>query len=157
MFAYGAIEVIRKGRSDEPDESADHQVPEEQMNFFYISDDATVDGLYFDEVALLVAGGEIDYDASPRLRECLADRIHAGKRHLVLDLSAVTFIDSTAIGVLVGAVMRLREQGVAGSLSVVCAEENRRVTRIFDIAGVDSLIALYRTREEALSTFVVAS
>jgi anti-sigma B factor antagonist len=129
---------------------------EEQVSFFYISDDASLDGWERSEdIALLVAGGDIDYDASPQLRERLADRIHGGARRLVLDLSKVTFIDSTAIGVLVGAVMRLHEEG-GGSLAVVCEEENRRVMRIFEIAGVDSLIALHRSREEALLELTTA-
>ena len=126
------------------------------MGFFYISDDVSADGWDgTDDIAMLVAGGDIDYDASPQLRERLADRIHAGARRLVVDLSKVTFIDSTAIGVLVGAVMRLHEEG-GGTLAVVCAEENRRVMRIFEIAGVDSLIALHRSREEALSELAPA-
>jgi anti-sigma B factor antagonist len=130
---------------------------EEQMGFFYITDDVSIDGWERSEdIAMLEAGGDIDYDASPQLRECLADQIHAGARRLVLDLSKVTFIDSTAIGVLVGAVMRLHEEG-GGSLAVVCAEENRRVLRIFEIAGVDSLIVLHRSREEALLELTTAS
>jgi anti-sigma B factor antagonist len=127
------------------------------MGFFYISDDVSADGWdETDDIAIFVAGGDIDFDASPKLRECLADRIHAGARRLVVDLSKVTFIDSTAIGVLVGAVMRLHEEG-GGTLAVVCAEENRRVMRIFEIAGVDSLIALHRSREEALLELTGAS
>jgi len=103
-----------------------------------------------DEVLLLSAGGEIDFAVGPLLRERLFKRIGAGHRRLVLDLSAVTFIDSMAIGVLVGAVLRLQETG-GGSLSVVCASDNERVLRIFDIAGVANLIALHRTREEAFA------
>jgi anti-sigma B factor antagonist len=126
------------------------------MSFFYISDDVSTDGWeHSEDIAMLVAGGDIDFEASPQLRELLADRIHAGARRLVLDLSKVTFIDSTAIGVLVGAVMRLHEEG-GGSLAVVCEEENRRVLRIFEIAGVDSLIALHRSREEALLELTTA-
>jgi anti-sigma B factor antagonist len=125
------------------------------MSFFYIGDDETSEGS--GDVAVLVAGGEIDYAASPRLRECLADCVSSGKRHLVIDLSSVSFIDSTAIGVLVGAVMRLREHGNRGSLAVVCEEYNKRVLRIFDIAGVESLIGLHHSRAEALSSLAIAS
>jgi anti-sigma B factor antagonist len=128
------------------------------MSFFYIGDEETGGHPgHPGDVAVLVAGGEIDYAASPRLRECLADCVNAGKRHLVIDLSQVSLIDSTAIGVLVGAVMRLREQDNHGSLAIVCDEYNKRVLRIFDIAGVDSLIALYHTRAEALSSLAIAS
>ncbi|HEV3047803.1 MAG TPA: STAS domain-containing protein [Solirubrobacteraceae bacterium] len=105
---------------------------------------------------MLVAGGDIDFAASPQLRERLADYVSKGKRHLVVDLSAVTFIDSTAIGVLVGAVMRLREHE-HGTMTVVCAEENKRVLRIFDIAGVENLIELHGSRAEALLALAMAS
>ncbi len=126
------------------------------MSFFYIGEDTTGAGVvYSDDVVVLVAGGELDYAASPQIRERLAEHIGAGVRRLVLDLSMVTFIDSTTVGALVGAVMRLHESG-DGTLAVVCAEENKRVLGIFEIAGVDSLIALHRSREEALSTLTVA-
>jgi anti-sigma B factor antagonist len=127
------------------------------MSFFYVSDeDAPADVERRGDLAVLVAGGEIDYAASPQLRQRINDRIDAGARRLVLDLTDVTFIDSTAIGVLVGTVMRLHELGDGGGLSVVCAEENQRVLRIFEIAGVDSLIALHRSRQGALSALAAA-
>ena len=127
------------------------------MSFFYIMDDPSVDDHHrHEEIVVLTAGGDIDYSATPQLRERIADCIHAGKRHVVLDLNKVTFIDSTAIGVLIGALIRLQDAG-GGSVMVVCDEYNKRVMRIFEIAGVDNLIALYNTREEALLALTVAS
>ena len=125
------------------------------MGFFYIGDDGSV-GLadHGCDLAVLLAGGEIDYAASPQLGERMADHIDAGIRRLVLDMSTVTFIDSTAIGVLVAAALRLRELG--GFLAIVCGAENTRVHRIFEIAGIDGLIALRRTREEVYSENVMA-
>jgi anti-anti-sigma factor len=126
------------------------------MSSFHISDElpaGPVDG--GDHIVLVVASGEIDYGASPRLRERIFDHIDAGRRRLVVDLSMVSFIDSAAIGVLTGAIARLRALG-GGALVVACAEENARVLRIFDIAGVASLIPLYYTREEALATLAAA-
>jgi anti-sigma B factor antagonist len=122
------------------------------VSFFHISEDASGrDG----DVLVLVAGGEIDFAASPQLRERIAEELGAGSTRLVLDLSRVTFLDSTAIGVLVGAAMRLREHG-GGSLAVVCGEENQHVLRTFDIAGVTTMVALYRSRAEALSALAMA-
>jgi anti-sigma B factor antagonist len=121
------------------------------MGFFYISDDGTVDGAqHGNDVVVLVAGGEIDYSASPQLSERLNERIDSGITRVVLDLSTVTFIDSTAIGALVSAATRLRELG-GGTLAVVCPEENRRIVRIFEIAGVDSVIAMHGSREDAIA------
>jgi len=127
------------------------------MSFFYISD-ATDDGTEgpAEDAVVLAAGGELDFEASPQLRERIADQLNAGKRRVVLDLSAVTFIDSTAIGALVGAAMRMREHD-EGSIAVACSDDNRRVLRIFDIAGVESMVALYPSREEALSALATAA
>ncbi len=71
----------------------------------------------------------------------------------MLDLSDVTFIDSTAIGVLAGTVARLDEAG-GGSLAVVSTHE--KVLQIFEITGLDSVITVYGSREEALSAFSMA-
>jgi anti-sigma B factor antagonist len=106
------------------------------------------------DVVVLVASGELDYGVTPRLRACLLAHVKAGCRRLLLDLSSVTFIDSTAIGVLMSTVAALRDAG-NGSLAVVCADENERVLRIFDIAAVASVIALYRSCEAAFSALAL--
>jgi anti-sigma B factor antagonist len=117
------------------------------MSPFYIGDDTTCD-----DVVVLVVGGEIDYEASPQLRERILAHIKAN-RHLVLDLSWATFIDSTAIGVLTGAATKLHEAD-GGSLAVVCTHE--KVLQIFAITGLESMISLYGSCEEALSALAVA-
>jgi len=127
--------------------------------FFVVADDEVVD-----EVAVITVGGELDYAVSPELREHLFAQLAAGRRRLLLDFSAVTFIDSTAIGVIVAALSRLRASG-GGAMAVVCGEESSPVTiledaggvrRIFEIAGLDAGIALCGSREEALSQLAAA-
>jgi anti-anti-sigma factor len=122
--------------------------------FYVLADDELVD-----DVAVITIGGELDYAVSPQLRERMLALIAAGHRRLLLDFSTVTFIDSTAIGVIVGAMARLRASG-DGALAVVCgddpapstaAEDLSSVRKIFQIAGVDAGVALYGSREEALS------
>ena len=123
------------------------------MSTFYISDE-TVDAAAAGGVGVLAAGGEIDYAASPLLHERIARHIKAGTRHLIIDLSEATFIDSTAIGVLVGAVGSLRE-ACGGTLAVVCMHEN--VLKIFEISGLQAAIAMYRTRGEAMSALALVA
>ncbi len=129
--------------------------------FFVISDETAAGG-----IAIIAMGGEIDFAASPQLREHLFTHIDAGHHRLVLDLTAATFIDSTAIGVLMGAVARLRSEH-QGSLAVVCGEgnashavtwpnESNRVREILRITGLDAEIALCSTREEALHELAIA-
>lgn len=123
------------------------------MRSFYIGEDETVDPGKRGEVAVLVVGGEIDYEASPQLRASIVNAIKGGRRQLVLDLSAVTFVDSTAIGVMAGALARLEDAG-GGSMAVVCT--NDKVLQIFEITGLDSVITLHGSRDDALSAIATA-
>ena len=72
--------------------------------------------------------------------------IDEGATRVVVDLAKVTFIDSTALGVVVGGVKGVRAHG--GSLDMVCDDENIR--RIFEITGLDRILGMYRSRQEAL-------
>jgi anti-sigma B factor antagonist len=123
------------------------------MRSFFISENLPVEDTTDGDLSILAVGGELDYEASPQLRARLVGAIKAGGRRLVLDLSDVTFIDSTAIGVLAGTVARLDEAG-GGSLAVVSTHE--KVLQIFEITGLDSVITVYGSRQEALSAFSMA-
>ena len=94
---------------------------------------------------VLEVGGEIDVYTAPQLREHLIAMVEAGDRQVVVDLGRVEFLDSTGLGVLVGALKRLR--GVDGELSLVCAQE--RLLKIFRITGLDRVFTLYGTVEAA--------
>jgi anti-sigma B factor antagonist len=123
------------------------------MRSFYIGDNFEVDDSSDGDSAILVMGGELDYEVSPQIRARLVGAIKEGRHRLVLDLSGVTFIDSTAIGVLAGTVVKLDEAG-GGSLAVVCSHE--KVVQIFEITGLDSVITVYGSRDEALSALSLA-
>ena len=122
------------------------------MRTFYIGDEVQVEDAG-EDLAILVVGGEVDFEVSPQLKARMMKTIKAGRRRLVLDLSDVTFIDSTAIGVIAGAVEKLDEAG-GGSLAIVCTHE--KVMQIFEITGLDSVITVHPSREEALAALAVA-
>ena len=121
------------------------------MRTFYIGDEVQVEDAG-EDLAILVVGGEVDFEVSPQLKARLMKTIKAGRRRLVLDLSDVTFIDSTAIGVIAGAVEKLDEAG-GGSLAIVCTHD--KVMQIFEITGLDSVITVHPSREEALAALAV--
>jgi len=101
-----------------------------------------------DEVAIVALQGEVDIYSAPHFKETLIKSIDAGAKHIVVDLSDVTFIDSTALGVLVSGAKRVRPQN--GTLDIVCRDEN--ITRIFEITGLDRIFGIYPTREKALES-----
>ena len=92
--------------------------------------------------------GELDaYTVAP-LRARLAELIETdGASRLVVDLSDVTFLDSTALGTLVGALRRMREHD--GRLSIVTPSS--AAGRIFELTGLDRVLELHATRADALA------
>jgi anti-sigma B factor antagonist len=100
-----------------------------------------------EEQVLVVVSGEIDLYTAPQLKEALDAGLEAGARGLVVDLTEVTFVDSTALGVLIGAAKRLH--AADGSLAIVCP--NVKVRHIFQVTGLDRVLGVCATRQEALS------
>lgn len=90
--------------------------------------------------------GELDLSTAPRLKWMLVDSLEGGSNRLVLDLSLVTFMDSTALAVLVG-VNRTLDPG--GRLEIVCTRE--KVLQIFEFSGTDRAFAIHSTLEQALA------
>ncbi len=97
--------------------------------------------------AVLEVGGEVDVYTAPRLREQVTELIDGGARNVVVDLSRVDFLDSTGLGVLVGAHKRLRLVG--GTFALVCAKES--LLKVFRITALDQIIPLHDTVEAAIA------
>ena len=100
-----------------------------------------------DDRAVVAVGGEIDVYTAPKLRESIVAAVDAGHRRLIIDVQKVDFLDSTGLGVLVGALKRVRADG--GSLDIVCTQE--RILKIFEITGLDKVFGLHSTIEDARS------
>jgi anti-sigma B factor antagonist len=84
------------------------------------------------DCAILQVVGEVDLLTAPDLRLRMQDLAAKGSVHVIADLSAVDFIDSTGLGVLIGGLRILREHD--GSLTLVIS--TRRVLRVFELTGL---------------------
>lgn len=91
--------------------------------------------------------GEVDLYSAPELKEHVLSAIDSGKTRIVVDLSKTTFIDSTTLGVLVGARKRLREHD--GALAVVCADDDKLA--LFEMTGLDRVFSIHPDRTAALA------
>jgi anti-sigma B factor antagonist len=91
--------------------------------------------------------GEIDLHTCPELRTVLQDLMDRGEYRLVLDLAQVPYLDSAALGVLVDAVRRARENGGGIHLVQVAAFVQRafEITRLVKIFEMHSTIAEAQT------------
>jgi anti-anti-sigma factor len=91
------------------------------------------------EWTLLVLAGELDLHTSPALGEAIVRERERGAGRLVLDLRAVTFLDSTALRVLLVARSQLREAGG----EVVLLAPGAEVRRTLDVSGVSRLLTIH--------------
>jgi anti-sigma B factor antagonist len=83
---------------------------------------------------VVAVAGELDLSTSSDLRELLAGQLDAGAA-LAVDLSAVTFMDSSTLGVLVGALKRARERGKELALVGVGGAPRK----VLELTGLDSV------------------
>ena len=90
--------------------------------------------------------GEIDLFTAPDFKQRVSAPIDAGVPKVVVDLSETTFIDSSSLGVLIGAHRRLKLHG--GSLAIVCGNES--IAKTFRITGLDGVFTLTGSLEDAL-------
>lgn len=102
-------------------------------------------------VFVIALSGEVDLYTAPEFKQQLIDAVAGGVKHVVVDLTDTTFIDSTTLGVLVGGVRRLREKD--GDLSLVCSDRN--INKIFEITGLDKVFTIASSRDEALARLSV--
>jgi anti-sigma B factor antagonist len=84
------------------------------------------------ELPVVSLSGEVDLAVAPDLQERLDDLLAQGATEIVVDLSGATFLDSIALGVLVGALEQCESAG--GKLRLVVTEP--RVLKVLEITGL---------------------
>jgi anti-sigma B factor antagonist len=96
---------------------------------------------------VVALAGEIDLYTCPEFKQELLRVIADGATLVVVDLTKTTFIDSTALGVIIRGVERLKQRD--GRLVVVCADPN--IVKIFEVTGLNRVFSIYGSRDEALA------
>ena len=90
-------------------------------------------------ITVVVLAGELEVSEAPALRDLLGSLIAGPQSRILLDLGQVSFIDSSGIGVLVGAHRRAEEAGARIGL----AAPNAGVRRVFELTRTDRVLRLY--------------
>ncbi len=110
--------------------------------------DFTVSVSEQDGRSIVTAAGELDAHAAPVLEAQTGPLSRQPGGRLIIDLSAVDFIDSTGLGVLVAALKHSREAD--GTLDVVVATP--RVLKVLGLTGLDVVIPLHSSLADALAS-----
>lgn len=95
---------------------------------------------------IVSVAGEVDVHTAPALATALEEAIARGSA-LVVDCSAVPFMDSTGLSVFVA--VRNQTEAVGASLAVVVTEP--AVRKVFAITGLDSVIGVHESLATALA------
>ena len=104
----------------------------------------------FPDGVVLRVLGDLDMAGAPRLRNAVVSEVGAGTRLIVLDLTGVDYLDSTGLGVVIGALRRLRTHD--GELRVVCPEP--RIRRVFEVCDLDRVLEFHVDVDAALEGMV---
>jgi anti-sigma B factor antagonist len=97
--------------------------------------------------AIVHASGEVDIASAPALAAHVDRALASQPSLLVIDLAAVTMLDSSGLGVLIGVMKSLEAAGKATELRLIVAEP--QVLKVFAITGLDGVFSIFDTLEAA--------
>jgi len=88
---------------------------------------------------VIAVSGEVDIATSPALDSAVITAIGEGAKHITIDLTDVSFMDSSGLGVVVRGLKRSREADIDLDLVIT----NDRVLKVFAITGLDQVIKIH--------------
>jgi anti-sigma B factor antagonist len=98
------------------------------------------------DVTVVAFAGNIDSKTSPEAQQAIDGILAGGARKLVVDFTALDYISSAGLRVLLGTAKRL--SGTGGALRLFGLNET--VREVFDISGFSTILAVFATEAEAL-------
>jgi anti-sigma B factor antagonist len=101
----------------------------------------------YGDLVVVSLAGEVDVDNVSEVRRCLDEAVETHGPRLVVDLTGLTFIDTTGLGVLVRQLAMLRERNGTMALVVPDGQVLRRLRR----TNLAPLFPIYDTLSQALA------
>lgn len=99
------------------------------------------------ETGVVELVGEVDVYTAPQAKQAMHELVDDGATHILIDLRNTDYLDSTAMGTLVGVLRRVAENG--GWVRLVGARP--RVRKLFEITHLDKVLPIFETEKDALS------
>jgi anti-sigma B factor antagonist len=104
-------------------------------------------------VTLVVFAGSLDSNTSPQAQQALDGILAAGARKMVVDCTALDYISSAGLRVLLGAAKRLSGAGAGTGSGLRLFGLNETVREVFDVSGFSSILAVFAKEADALKGF----
>lgn len=105
---------------------------------------------WVDGVLVVSASGELDMTTSPQLRQALGEALdEAGGAVVIVDVTSVTFVGSPGLAALFEAAINAKQRG--GPLRIVVDHTRPAVVRPLQVSGLEAVLTLYETIDDALA------
>ena len=104
-------------------------------------------------ITLVVFAGSLDSNTSPKAQQALDGMLAAGARKMVVDCTALDYISSAGLRVLLGTTKRRRGGGGGAGSALRLFGLNDTVREVFDISGFSTILAVFATEADALKGF----
>lgn len=101
-----------------------------------------------EKMAVVELQGEMDVYTTPRAKDLVTQLLSQGFCHLIFDMRHMEYIDSTGLGLLIGTLRRLREEG--GSLRLVAPHS--RVRRLLEVARLTYSFTIEHSQQDAIAS-----
>jgi anti-sigma B factor antagonist len=98
------------------------------------------------DVTIVAFRGSLDSKTSPQAQQALDGILADGRRKLLIDFTALDYISSAGLRVLLATAKRL--SGAGGALRLFALNET--VREVFDISGFSTILAVFATEADAL-------
>ncbi|MDQ7823823.1 MAG: STAS domain-containing protein [Candidatus Eremiobacteraeota bacterium] len=102
-----------------------------------------------ENIHLVSLEGDIDFIVYPELKKQLLKLIESGKINMIVNLDKVNYIDSSGLGAITSAHLKVTSMG--GNIKIV--SPNSDINKIFDITGLSKVVKIYSDYNTALSSF----
>ena len=110
------------------------------------ADPITTSVAHREGVAVVSIGGEIDSSTAPAFEAVIAEALEEDPPALVIELSEVIFMASVGLRILAAT-----QEKVGKSIQIAVVADNTAASRPMQLTGLDKLISLYPTLDEALT------
>ena len=102
---------------------------------------------HLDGIPVLDVTGEIDIYTTPQFKEAVSAAIDENKPAIIINMTQVTYMDSSGFGTLLSATKRLRP--LDGALYLTGCNES--IQRMLQITRLNTIFGVYGTEDEALA------
>lgn len=107
---------------------------------------------YVSEIAVIRFSGELTIHNAHKVRAQIEGEIVKGYRRIIIELEQVTYMDSTALGMLVAIYKTARNE----NQKVIIAGVNENLRRLLSLTRLNTFFVVYDTCQEAIEKFIAS-